>query len=399
MGTINGRVLDQDGNPVAGVSIINRQYEMRGILPILWGPTFKVDKEGTCTTNSDGEYTFRHKYEWIDYAEVKKEGYHCESLKPTFINQEEHNFDNPTLWIFKLNDDEKENVVISASEDIPLRELQKVYFSIVENKFTDSPSTESDLVIARYKRIGKEFYPFVIRALSGGIYCCRNDMTYAPKQGYEPGIILNTRYRSSDWVPFFYHSKDKNIYSRLWLKLGAKGKTVSIEYAYNKSGSRYIDFDFHAHKKKKYLTTFASIERAVPLESEWWAYIDRSRFTLITSEERFREIWKKYRNTYVEPHIDSGRVFGNGGLTRVNRFLANAPLAPRDVLSELSKTDNIQFASILLENPSLSDSDFDELIKLVRKSHVAGLINERDSHRDEWEYFLHNFAVEQGGAR
>jgi len=392
---INGQVLDQDGNPLSGVSITYSQHELRPYSPIPFGPMYKVKSSGERITDSNGNYTFKRKYEHLEYTEIQKKGYKSESLKPTYVRQDRNDEDNPTLWLHKIIDNEKNNIIKLTSESVKLDDFEIIYFSIRQNKFTSHLADDSDIEISLYKRIGDVSYPMVIRAPGGGMYCSRNDMPYAPLNGYEPGIIVNTIFGwNGDWIPFFYHSKNKKIYARLWLKLDARSKTISIEYSYNKSGNRYIDFDFHKINDSARLWTFAHIERTVPLQREWWVYADKRRLTLITSEKRFHEIWEEFKDTDIEPYKDTGRGYWNGGLTRINRFLANDPLTPKDILSEIAETDDVSVIRLLLKNPSLTDQDFKKLIKLIHKDDVPKYISARNNNKKDWDDFLYEFIAE-----
>jgi hypothetical protein len=375
LGTITGQVLDQDGNPVSGVTIYYEQHERRHIVPIPFSSTFRVGSSGIAKTDSQGIFTLKRKYEWTEYTKVEKDGYHCDSLEPTYRNTPI----SPTLWLYKVNALEGADVVIQSSEKIRLRDLQKVYFSINKNEFTDYITTDSDLEIGLYKRIGRESYPLIIRSVSGGIFCSRNDMLYAPQRGYEPGIILNSVYGwNGDWVPFYHLSRKSNIYSRIWLRLDARKKSIYMEYAYNKNGSRYIDFDFHKQQKEDRLTTFGHIERALPIESEWWQYPDLRRFTLITSAQRLSEIWKDQ----------------NGEVRRIRRFLANCPFTPVDLLSEIAQSPDITVTRLLLQNPIVSDAVFGEALMKIHINDRERFISERNDQRSEWKDFFENFMAE-----
>ena len=387
LGIINGQVLDQDGNPLPEVSVKYIQYEHRVIIP--YSTTFKPQSYGEVITDSNGTFTFKRKYERIKYTEINKKGYKSESLKPTFVRQDRHNINNPTLWLYKIRDNEKNNIIRLNSESYKLSDLEKIYFSIRRNKFTSIPTNNSDIEISLYKRIGDNSYPMIIRAQDGGIYCNKNDMPYAPAYGYEPGIIVNAKF--GGWIPFFYYSPKKSLYVRAWLKIDTRKKTVTINYAYNKNGSRYIDFNFKKIKGITYTNTFANIERSVPLQKEWWAYADTRKLNLITSEKRLYEIWNNFKDTNIEPYRDTGRSYGNGGLANIEVFLANNPLTPKDILSELSKTKNAYVKRALLKNPSINNLDFQKLAKTIHEIDAEKYLSARNENMHDWVEFLYEF--------
>jgi hypothetical protein len=151
-----------------------------------------------------------------------------------------------------------------------------------------------------------------------------------------------------------------------------------MEYAYNKNGSRYIDFDFHKQQKEDRLTTFGHIERALPIESEWWQYPDLRRFTLITSAQRLSEIWKDQ----------------NGEVRRIRRFLANCPFTPVDLLSEIAQSPDITVTRLLLQNPIVSDAVFGEALMKIHINDRERFISERNDQRSEWKDFFENFMAE-----
>jgi len=358
-----GRVLDQDGTPLADVRIEYTEHELRPFIPLPFTPLYRVDRTKKVRTRQDGGFTIRRKYEHLDYDVVTKAGFTCQSLLPVMV------FDSQGkslahLFMYRVQPDEQSHLLRRESEWVPIPSKKPLYFSLESCLFSSEYRADSDIEFCLSERLSAiEWWPFSIRSLGKGLYFCRNNIPYSPAHGYEPGIIANLTdydsYNDEITIPCFANTSS-NLYSRIWIMVDKRRQRMRIQYVYNTAGSRYVGVDDIG----EWVDAFGGISHVSPIQTDWWNNLDISRCLLLTHSDRMQEIWDEYKDRSFAKETDTGEGRIEGGPLRNVRWqFAHNPLTPKHILMELSRDNMVPTIRYLLKNPAVPDEALDWLIK------------------------------------
>ena len=243
-----GKVVDQDGNSLAGVRIILsvRQWHSDPA-----GTTYPKRK---CVTDSDG------RFEWtgengdaLTVEIMTKEGYRLSPKTYFGYSPSSGNLENPI--VFKMWKEGAKEPLISGSHVFGI-DSGKIYTLnlLTGKKIEGEAEGDLQILITRPNEVGpRDKFPwsFSLEAIQGGFAePDTNDefMYIAPESGYQPKIEMQFDPKDPAWVgivnkQFFVTSRNGQIYGCVKIEIDSiynVHSAIQINYAVNPNGSRNL---------------------------------------------------------------------------------------------------------------------------------------------------------------
>jgi hypothetical protein len=251
-----GRVVDQDGAPLAGVKIqmsirkwISDSTGMTGQFPLF-------DRE----TDSRGLFELTGQSgDVLEFKSVKKEGYALSSRSPQTLQYDQSSKpdpNNPTVFRMWKNGTNEHLVTVDKDFRIPY-DGTPVIFDLLSGGI--SPNETGDIRVRLTRNPpnvpfgGKTPYDWTasIEPLNGGIKESNDEFMFrAPEDDYQPKLEINMPASATNWshrlkISFYLKSRGGQCYGRATAEFrtdSQQDKTgFSVHSVLNPSGSRHLE--------------------------------------------------------------------------------------------------------------------------------------------------------------
>jgi hypothetical protein len=257
--TFYGRVLDQDGNGIAGVQIVLhvRQWHLDATADP-WGNKFPKFER---VTDSNGNFSLENTSgDSLSIESVSKEGYQLSPKAPNGFGYGSENVPDPIhpdpqnpviIRMWKLGESAK---LISNRTLFGFQPDGRVYTLDLLADKKESGSANGDLRI-QFQRQSvlkpKEIYPWSldISAIDGGLVETTDEFEYvAPESGYQPQILFQTNSISPKAMPdvtkdYYFASRNGQVYGVISLQIFSdyNGQSaILVNSRINPNGSRNL---------------------------------------------------------------------------------------------------------------------------------------------------------------
>jgi hypothetical protein len=261
-----GKVIDQHENPVPGVDILY----MAGLGSIIaGGPRY-----GHCTTDTKGMFLIESPRGFLDFREMKKEGYQIalygqerlfgsHESQPADVLYTDYTKDNPYIFhAWKYSDQFNKEKLIHDKCTVYFRsdgiEYSIDLYGPPKQRYNQDIS-KGQLRVLFYLEPGSSLrnsgpWQLVLTASDGGIMEAESLYTNeAPTSGYQESVVLSQKdYEDGRYgvVKSFYlrmEGEDGPSYARLSFKLNPYLRvedgigSIYAKYTINPTGERYLD--------------------------------------------------------------------------------------------------------------------------------------------------------------
>jgi hypothetical protein len=247
-----GQVVDQDQNPLAGVSVKGEALHVKVIIPTAWGDEdeiIPISKE----TDSAGRFEIEGiSGRAVELESIQKSGYEAEPIKRAWKTSEGF-FENPV--IFKMWSTNIHEHLITGEKKFQITPDGRPYF-IDLTKGTIAESGIGDLKVwIQYtnQSVHGEYsdWSSEIDVINGGLQKSDSySMFSAPSEGYVPSFVWKNQikggqYGSSGERRFYVMLKNGREYGRISIELFAPYTDeipglIRLSYVINPSGSRIL---------------------------------------------------------------------------------------------------------------------------------------------------------------
>ena len=358
-GGASGIVLDQEGNPLAGVDLTFSSWNWRAYVPIPFGPTRIVQKTIKAKTDALGRYSVAGPYPRTSFLSIFKRGYRQDGPEtPSFWYP--IGAAKPGPWDFHLADEtqmRQEEISKLEFTSVPFPQDGQIGLDLVEK--TLSNPKNPDIVfqwrhLAAAKNHG-DYGTLSVFAPKGGVWFWEQDRLFAPTAGYEQGItfIFGTQFRGAHGfsynayphrrrAEFYVKSRDGKVYARVYAELNTANQTLSLRARVNNSGNRFVDATGGAYQIGVYSSMSGNYLNP---GDPWWIQMDSDRAQVIMPEERLRVMATNF-TAYFAGHYrtpsdilewlaDSNHIQDH----YIPQYLARNYATPTNVLTKLIEAD------------------------------------------------------------
>lgn len=246
-----GKVIDQNGQPVAGVNVEGDIELMNGWI------VGKIEKHHT-QTDANGLFQFTRLKGTTLSANVSKPGYEIDyrvgRIAP--VRGQSSQNDRVTFVMCKILGGEP---MVHDKKFYGINPDGRIFtIDLVNKKKTEGTNAVGDLQVqiqrpVPIKRGGKFDWSFAVTAVGGGIIEVTN-ATYlneAPESGYQPSCNVNMSAANQSWQEqiektFYFKSRDGKVFGRFHAAIIPNYNDTSvfdIESYINPAGSRNLEFD------------------------------------------------------------------------------------------------------------------------------------------------------------
>lgn len=249
-----GKVIDQDGNPIAGAKVKGEVLHVKVMAPAPFGA---ADEIIPIDENSDsgGQFQIQNvSGRSFDLDSIQKDGYEAEPDNcPHVFGAASGAFDNPV--IFKMWSTNVHEQLITGSDKFPIvPDGRPYYIDLMKGEISQAQSGDLRVWIKfpQQTEFGQYYdWSCEIDVLGGGLQSSDSySMFAAPADGYVPTFSLQQKIRDGQRGSIgdkkFYITLDNGkIFGRIQIDLIAPFNTgipgiIRLSYAINPSGSRIL---------------------------------------------------------------------------------------------------------------------------------------------------------------
>ena len=348
---VTGIVKDQDDQPLSGVELKFRTWNWRWYIPIPFAPTRIVSKEVTVVSGADGTFSKKASLPRSEFVSAAKPGFRQDGTETDYMWRPGA-YTQWTLHLFDETRIRKEQLHSFELQSIPFPADRQIGLNLATGSI--SPVDEADIVF-RWKRLPGntnhgDYGKYVIRAVNGGLWFWEQERLFAPKEGYEDGMIYFydpgslAAYMKLRRCEFFAMSRDGQMYARVFAQLDTGNSTLSLRARVNASGNRFVDAKSETYAVGVYGSLSPNyLNPGVP----WWLDQRPPKAQVIFSEKRARELFSNapaklpFPEYFAGHYQTPGNVLAamvNGPLMQnhyVVQNLAKNYAAPASVLQQL----------------------------------------------------------------
>lgn len=363
---LEGVVRDEDGRPVAGVTLRFEENTDVFILPVPYSPRYRRSSLLQATTDSAGKYHLTFQEEFLRLLALEKTNHHGEmqtamrSWRQTQVGQT-HRAD---FSVYHVNPMEQRSVVLCETAETrfaPVGSSLWLSFDPASRTvlLTTNQAPNVDLEFwfdwLELPAHGAYYGKFRLRAVDGGVWVADNDMPYAPADSYEPGIRSSFSNKGAviqqhhQQIHFYARTRGGTHHLRVLaeVRLHRPIPTLRVKCAVNPTGSRLLRAPAMPREFADVWQRGTSMGGRINYKLQpWW--MDLHRTQLLVSEERLGEL--------LAQHV---------GNSLAKERLARHWRLPENLANQLLSETNRVVHMSLARNPSLPDAT------LVRLSHFA----------------------------
>ena len=242
-----GKVVDQDGHPVAGVDVT-------GIIIMIGGTNTRYKTR----TDAEGLFQFTGLHGSDIGADVAKEGYEMDYQRAIFKSSDQSTPTNRVIYtMWKLRGAEP-MMYVEFESYIP-RDGNTNTFDLLSERQNGSGDLMVQLIRDPLEiapnNLRKPFNWSIMLAITNGGLMEYTNQLYpyeAPGKGYQKTITLNYTTNMVGWQSwakrdFYFNAKDGQDYGRMTIEVHAGAQTPKAYFAakiyINPAGSRNLEFD------------------------------------------------------------------------------------------------------------------------------------------------------------
>jgi hypothetical protein len=247
---VRGVVVDQNGAPVVRAKLVFDEWEHVPFIPIPFTPDVRFSRTRKARTDETGAFRIAFKRRGLSLKTIKKSGYVFEpcvtpkSWSRSYDAEGGMARHSARFVMYDIANADTSATVIASSPLLPfVTDGRDYYLSFASGKITTNHTIDADLVF-RVGQVGEKNWLMTIRAVDGGVWVSKNEMPYAPADGYVAGF--SSLYGQGYAIPyrvqyeFFAKTQGGKHYARVIADLIKKKQTIQFHYVVNREGDRFL---------------------------------------------------------------------------------------------------------------------------------------------------------------
>jgi len=355
--TLQGIVTDQDGQPISGVRLTYIEALQYHFYPLPYSPSRWLFATNSLTNSTDGTFSIPFRGDSLGVQSVAKPGYSQEghTQRESSWRRVPPSYAHTTRFeLYRQDAVQKETLEKREFRSMPFPSDGRIYFNLIDGTYGTAGNADLMFQWHRLKAATNhgEYGKWTIRAGNGGIRLAEGEKLFAPRDGYEDGVVFFFDpksiggYMKFSRVEFFLKSREGSIYARVYAQLDRAAATISVRARINRSGTPFID-----NLAENYaIGVYGSLSGYSASAEPWWSGLWPEKGQVLITEARIRELingddrYKKFTRHFAGYYGLPGDILENvaraciDGDLEVTKQLAKNVSVPTNIMQRVAAT-------------------------------------------------------------
>jgi hypothetical protein len=300
LNVLRGIVIDQNGQPVDGVEMSFMDVWQTHLIPLPFTPGKWTASTNATVTSSNGSFVISFRGDRLGLLSANKSGYKLSSHSGYFSWQHIQSSITHTTSVEMHREDAVRDFALIKREfsAVPFPNDGRLFFNFSSGEIVTPDRAEilfdwQQLAAStNYGRYGK----WTIRSVNGGIRLSEQERLFAPRDGYEDGVVFffdperMNAYMKYSRIEFFLRLNDNRMHARVYAQLDRQSNRISIRVRVNPSGALYLGDSVENYA----IGVYGSLSGFALANEPWWLRMQPERAQLLIEESRLRQLIKEH---------------------------------------------------------------------------------------------------------